>query len=248
MLTPSRKAPGPLLLALLLGGGIVGVVLLVVERGRPPATREPERSEADGSNPAASVEARGSRGPWEPAAGRRLAAVREEGERLPGRPEEVLPDARRPAADPARAARTRAEARARAAIADEPLDRDRILALLAEAFEAMNLSDRPAPGDLEDLADAVERLRAARRVLDRVPPSRASAEILAAQRLELSDALLRFEEITGLDPAELTRLLEPEEGVTADVEPGVDAADTSNGPTRGGSAPPELLEELPERP
>jgi hypothetical protein len=90
--------------------------------------------------------------------------------------------------------------------AKEPLDRDNIRELLEQAFDG-RLERELSASDYERLADAFLRVRAAERIIRRVDESAASAELLAAQREVLQNALVEVEHITGMTPSELGEII-----------------------------------------
>ncbi|RMF21012.1 MAG: hypothetical protein D6760_10340 [Deltaproteobacteria bacterium] len=132
-----------------------------------------------------------------------------------------------------------AVARRAAAAADrERLDRSDVRAMLETALAAMIPERTFSDEEAERLTDAVMRIRAARRVLRRVSPSIAAADVLARERTVLTEALADFQEISGLDPSELTEILEPEGGLSNDEDP------AQQPPVSPEDRPPEYLRDL----
>lgn len=155
------------------------------------------------------------------------------------RPARRTEDRTRPAPPPLSLGRVEvAERRAEAAAARERLDRSDVRAMLEAALGSM-LPDREfSEEEAERLTDAVLRIRAARRVLKRVPPSVAAADVLARERAALTEALADFQEVTGLDPSELTEILEPDGGLSNNDDPDMDSPEPS------GDEAPEYLRDL----
>ncbi len=91
----------------------------------------------------------------------------------------------------------------------DTIPRAMVLQALQEAFDSHLPDQRLDPEQYEKLADAVLRIRAARRSLAGLPLSQENAEAIHRLREELTDALTDFQEVAGLTPDEFTELVQP---------------------------------------
>lgn len=116
--------------------------------------------------------------------------------------------------------RTHEQALARADLAatHEPLAREAVVELLQESLGLLWPDRKFSAEDYERLTDDVLQVRAARRALEEVPVSVATAEFIARRRQELTDALADFELVTGVSPSALPDVLDTAQGLTLDED------------------------------
>jgi hypothetical protein len=122
-------------------------------------------------------------------------------------------------AAPALAALESELAKADALAAEEPLKAEDVRALLEQVL-AGRLPRELSPQDYDRLTDAVMRVRAAERVLSGVDETEVSAELRAEQRLVLNDATSEVERITGVELGELSKIVDPQDGVADEGDAG----------------------------
>ena len=91
---------------------------------------------------------------------------------------------------------------------------------LAAGAAAQALTD----ADYRRMTDAVLRVRAAQRALQTVELSRASAEVVAREREQLTAALADLQRASGIPPSQLIETIDADSGLSHDPLPGESGA------------------------